>query len=260
MSRILWIFARILWATLGYSGYSPGQSGRQLFSGTSGETGLTGLSDRSDWSNPVTSFYPLCGVKQSKSLTFHHNATDSFLLSPVRRPSSTLLSIFTPLEIWSSSPCFGCFITCIGARRGKSISGEAGFEVPHEFISLPRYHMFPSPDLLAQRISFQSLWSSRFCQAQELFPKRSRSFVARIARNQILGFGRHPTGLTGLPELLDRQVQPEPKTISLSHTLLCKVLDNLNIVYQSSLAFFLNKDHQNRVFLQSLSRTGLTGL
>ena len=116
MSRILWIFARILWATPGYSGDSPGQSGRQLFSGTSSETGL---SDRSDRSNPVTSFYPLHGVKQSKSLTFHHYATDSFLLSPVRRPSSTLLSIFTPLEIWSSSPCFGCFITCIGARRGN---------------------------------------------------------------------------------------------------------------------------------------------
>ena len=104
---------------------------------------------RCDRSDPVTSFYTLCGVKQSKSLTFHHNATDSFLLSPVRRPSSTLLSIFTPLEIWSSSTYFGCFITCIGARRGKSISGKAGFEVPHEFISLPRYHMFPSPDLLA---------------------------------------------------------------------------------------------------------------
>ena len=126
--------------------------------------------DRSDRSvrpvwpvQPGNFFLPLHGVKQSKPLTFHHFATDFFLLSPVRRPSSTLLSIFTPLEIWSSSPCFGCFITCIRARRGKSISGEAGFEVPHEFISLPRYHMFPSPDLLAQCIFIQSLWSSRFC-------------------------------------------------------------------------------------------------
>ena len=83
--------------------------------------------------------------------------------------------------------------------------------------------------------------------------------MARIARNQILGFGRRPTGLTGPPEQSDRSVWPEPKTISLSHTLLCKVLDNLNIVYQSSLAFFPNKDHQNRAFLQFLSGTGLTG-
>ena len=83
--------------------------------------------------------------------------------------------------------------------------------------------------------------------------------MARIALNHILGLGRHPTGLTGPPEQSDRSVWPEPKTISLSHTLLCKVLDNLNIVYQSSLAFFLNKDHQNRAFLQFLSGTGLTG-
>ena len=83
--------------------------------------------------------------------------------------------------------------------------------------------------------------------------------MKHIARNQILGFGRRPTGLTGPPKRSDQSVWPEPKSISLSHTLLCEVLDNLNIVYQSSLAFFLNKDHQNRAFLQFLSGTGLTG-
>ena len=83
--------------------------------------------------------------------------------------------------------------------------------------------------------------------------------MKHIARNRILGFGRLPTGLTGPPKRSDRSVWPQPKTISLSDTLLCEVLDNLNIVYQSSLAFFLNKDHQNRAFLQFLSGTGLTG-
>ena len=147
----------------GFSGYFAGYSGLHPDSPDIHPDSLEGKffwrfrCDRSDRSvrpvwpvHPGNCHLPSPRCKKVKIFSlFTVLPPTSPLFHPCAAPLHIPLSIFTPLEIWSSSPRILCFITCIGAKREKSISGEVVFEVPHEFISLPRYHIFPSPDLLA---------------------------------------------------------------------------------------------------------------